>query len=207
VSPAGDAHFLCFMAETRCLLLQLESPSAWSGCIERWSVSAPDLLALAARAGKAIRGGRRFSRHTAADFAWRYANSVRTVCERSAASPPPAWLLEVWKRMRENSAGSPSTGHLARTVGVSREHLSREFRRHYGSSVSAFARYRRLARACWLITTTSWPLAEIAYVSGFSDQSHMTRLLIAFLQITPRKLRLQSARSTSQPFKTEANLP
>jgi len=200
VSPAGYQHFLCFTRDSRCLLLQIEFASAWPTCIERWSVRAPHLRVLAARAAEAI-GGQRHSRDAATDFAWRYVVQLQDFWAQCPS--PPAWLLELRRCVVENPAAAPSISHLARAAGVSREHLSRTFQRHYRTSISAFVRYRRMVNACQRITTTSWPLAEIAYASGFSDQSHMTRLLAACFHITPGMLRMEHTPRISQRFKTE----
>lgn len=63
----------------------------------------------------------------------------------------------------------------AKEHGLTRESVSRGFRRVYGVSPVRFRAGVR-ARAAWrLLVSTRYPLSALSLQSGFSDQSHMTR--------------------------------
>jgi len=65
----------------------------------------------------------------------------------------------------------------------------REFKQTFGDSPYQYVLARRVERATDLIRTTRLPLAEIAYATGFSDQSHMKRLVKRATGLTPNELR------------------
>lgn len=111
------------------------------------------------------------------------------------ASAPPPWLRQLRERI---DGGEPaSVGELADQFGVHRVHLARVFRDHYGTSLSRQLQRARLVRARRLLTTTELPLAEVAGIAGFADQSHLTRSVRSALGTTPAALR-----RTLHPFKT-----
>ncbi|PZO90314.1 MAG: AraC family transcriptional regulator [Sphingomonas sanxanigenens] len=64
---------------------------------------------------------------------------------------------------------------LAAVVNVSRFHFTRLFKRSTGHTASQFIEQCRVRRAQSLIRDTDLPLAQIALMTGFADQSHFTR--------------------------------
>lgn len=193
ISPAGDPHFVRFLAASLCLLVTVDDDRWLSGLAERWSGTLPwrglreiapalgDLQALVASLMNAI--------HRAEDVIM--------------ASAPPPWLQET-RHAIFTGALTPrrNTTAIARDAGVSREHFARAFQRHYGTSFVTFRRHQQVKAACRLLSDRAWPLAEIALASGFADQSHMTRSFVRCLGVTPAAARGHVApRSTSQSFK------
>jgi AraC family transcriptional regulator len=78
---------------------------------------------------------------------------------------------------------------LAQATGLNEAALLREFKLTFGDSPYQYVLARRVERASDLIRTTNVSLAEIAYAAGFSDQSHMTRLVKRATGLTPKELR------------------
>jgi AraC-like DNA-binding protein len=66
---------------------------------------------------------------------------------------------------------------LAADAGVSREHLSREFKRRYGKGPAAMLRELRLATAKSLLLGGGLGLEEVARSSGFGSARNLSRLL------------------------------
>ena len=64
---------------------------------------------------------------------------------------------------------------LAGMSGRSQFHFSRIFRREVGVSPHRYIVHLRLRRAVELVRDGELPLAEIAAVTGFADQSHLSR--------------------------------
>jgi AraC family transcriptional regulator len=64
---------------------------------------------------------------------------------------------------------------LAGISGRSQFHFSRIFRREVGVSPHRYVVHLRLRRAVELVRDGKLPLAEIAAVTGFADQSHLSR--------------------------------
>ncbi len=78
---------------------------------------------------------------------------------------------------------------LAAVAGVSPTHFTRLFRQQTGEPPHRYVRTRRLQRAEELIAGTRLPLARIALAVGFSDQSHLNRVMLAQRGVTPGQLR------------------
>ena len=56
-------------------------------------------------------------------------------------------------------------------------YLSREFSKYFDNfSFGDYIRKMRIDKAITLLETTTYPLTEISYLTGFSDQSHFTRI-------------------------------
>jgi AraC family transcriptional regulator len=106
-----------------------------------------------------------------------------------AGTVAPSWLARVRDALHEHFADPPSLAELACDADVHPDHLGRTFRRYYGLTPGAYVRRVRLERAIRLIVDTQRPLAEIAYATGFADQSHMTRQVGDATGLPPGRLR------------------
>jgi AraC-like DNA-binding protein len=81
---------------------------------------------------------------------------------------------------------------LADEMQLSREALSRGFKRCYGASPLSFRTEMRTREAWLRITSSHDPLSTIAVETGFADQSHMTRAIRALTHDTPSAWRIRS---------------
>ena len=87
---------------------------------------------------------------------------------------------------------------LAATVGSSRFAVYRSFRAAYGLSPSDYLRQCRLRTARGMLAAGR-PSAEVAAVTGFADQSHLTRWFHRYFGVTPAAYqRGTGARSTGE---------
>lgn len=91
----------------------------------------------------------------------------------------------------ENIGTSISLSELASLVGLSVFHFSRRFHKEFGRPPYAYVLHRRLEHAKEQLSRKDLPLKAIAAASGFSDQSHMTRLFKRILNVTPGEYRRQ----------------
>jgi len=65
-------------------------------------------------------------------------------------------------------------------------YLSREFSKHFDNlSFGDYMRKLRIEKACSLIENTSHSLTEIAYLTGFSDQAHFSRIFKLYTGTNP----------------------
>ena len=108
--------------------------------------------------------------------------------ERRASGGGPPWLRRVVAILHD-SGMAPRLGELAAEGGVHPAHLTRTFRRFYGSTPGEYARNVRLCRAIVLVRTSRQPIGRIAIEAGFFDQSHFTRWVKRKTGMTPRELR------------------
>ena len=75
-------------------------------------------------------------------------------------------------------------GELARLAGMSKCHLVHLFHKEVGLPPHAYQIQLRVARARVLVAE-GVPLAEVATLTGFSDQSHLTRLFKRVVGVPP----------------------
>ncbi|MBQ0022773.1 MAG: helix-turn-helix domain-containing protein [Prevotellaceae bacterium] len=74
---------------------------------------------------------------------------------------------------------------LAREVGVSRVHLNRKLKEHYGISPNAFIRSVRLKQAAYLLVNNKVNISEVAYKVGFASHSYFSNNFHEYFGMTP----------------------
>lgn len=121
------------------------------------------------------------------------AESARVIGEGGAHAP--LWLRRVRDALDDSFLLAPSLSELAAIGGVHPVHLSREFRKHYDTTIGEFIRKRRIEHACHLLANSETSLSEIALVCGFSDQSHFCAMFKSHTGLTPAKFRDMSGRT------------
>lgn len=123
----------------------------------------------------------------AEDDLWSFLATLAPADDTSHAAPD--WVLRAKEHLDDVLVASPSVDALASEAGVHPVSLARAFRRVFGCSPSAYRRHRRVRAAADLLASTRQPAAEIAFETGFSDQSHMCREVRDELGLTPSQLR------------------
>lgn len=78
---------------------------------------------------------------------------------------------------------------LAGLAGVLTHRFGRAFKRKVGEPPHQYVLGRRIEAARALLRTTGQPIADIAFATGFSSQSHLTTTLRRELGVTPAQLR------------------
>jgi len=198
--PPGELHENDYAAGARCLLVKIE-PSVLERLGEHSPVlSSPGEVVGLASSWLASRLYREFTaQDDVAPLAMEgvlleiLAESARAIGEGSAAHAP-AWLRRVREALDDTYLQSPSLADLSPIAGVHPVHLSREFRKHYQSTIGEFIRKRRIEHACKLLSNSDTALSEIALACGFSDQSHFCAMFKGHTGLTPAKFRDMSAR-------------
>jgi AraC-like DNA-binding protein len=192
-SSASDVHFVRFSDRAACLIVRSVSDARLPRVRDRWSGRLP--VARTARMASVVaRAGTLGSPLTDGELQGlvdetldRFALAQHAVL----ASPAPLWLSELRDRLARAEGPSFGAAHWARLAGVSREHLARSFRRHFGTSLTTYRCHTRVAHACRLMDLGVRPLRDIALEAGFADQSHMTRVFRRCLGGTPAQAALQ----------------
>lgn len=122
-------------------------------------------------------------------------------------------MLELTKAVRENGearvhplshqAMSYVSAHLteqldgqsvADSLGVSRKTLCTRFKNETGETFASYVRRVRVERARRLLDTTDYDIAQIAYCTGFSSQSHLQTAFKRATGFTPREWRTREIR-------------
>jgi AraC family transcriptional regulator len=82
-----------------------------------------------------------------------------------------------------------SMAELAAVAGLSPRHFIQAFTRTFGDPPHRYVIGLRLSFAEKLLRTGDLAIAEIAYLSGFASQSHLTTSMREHRQITPMQIR------------------
>lgn len=101
----------------------------------------------------------------------------------------PEWLREAIRIVESDHAEAISLTTVASRVGIHRSTLAAGFQRYLDRSVGETIRRLRVRSALDALQRSDRPLAEIALQCGFSDQSHMGRLVKHATGLTPGEIR------------------
>jgi AraC-like DNA-binding protein len=120
------------------------------------------------------------------------ANELKTLGSSTSRRVPVA-IRRAGETLRDRFADDLPLGELARLVGVSKYHLVHLFSREVGLSPHAYRIHLRISRARALIGAGTSP-GQVAAMTGFCDQSHLTRTFKRVVGVTPGQY---PARSTN----------
>jgi AraC family transcriptional regulator len=100
----------------------------------------------------------------------------------------PAWVWRVREMLRDG-AEDWTLVRLANEVNIHPVHLSREFSKHFHTNLGDYLRLIKVQRAMTLLGEPERRLTEIAFESGFADQSHFIRSFRNYYGVTPLEYR------------------
>jgi AraC-like DNA-binding protein len=112
---------------------------------------------------------------------------VQRYATQPIAAPTPSGSgapSRVRDLLHDRFADDLSAADLAGAVGLSRFQLYRQFRHRYGVAPSAYLRQLRLREARHRLAAGT-AIAEVAFATGFADQSHLTGWFRRTYGITP----------------------
>ena len=115
--------------------------------------------------------------------------SLLTWRSRCAETWPGPWLLRVRDYLEEYCTNALQLDELAAVARRHPAHLSSEFRRFFGKTISQFIRERRVLRAAQLLRSESGNACDVAVKCGFYDQSHFTHAFHRMMGCTPIQYR------------------
>ncbi len=108
---------------------------------------------------------------------------------KPSSSVIPAWLRQATEIVESRFLERLSLAVIASEVGVHYVHLSRQFHKYNHCTIGELIRRRRVQYASHLLAHSQTPLAEIALMCGFSDQSHLSFLFKRYMGMSPSKFR------------------
>jgi AraC family transcriptional regulator len=103
--------------------------------------------------------------------------------------PVHARMIEEY--LEQNISRNITLDELANVGNCTPVQFARKFREHYGMRPLAYVLSRKVEHACQHLRKHRVSLKEIALVSEFSDQSHLTRIFRRQKNITPAEYRRQ----------------
>lgn len=114
----------------------------------------------------------------------KYSFEANPVLSRRIYSESAA-IRRVREFIRENVHENIRLQTLAEIARLSPFYLNRAFTREIGLPPHEYQNQLRIEKACRLIANKK-SLAEVAYSTGFSDQSHFSRFFKRYIGITPK---------------------
>ena len=127
-----------------------------------------------------------------------FVHAARFLTERGSreVAPLPTWMLErIKQRIGQADEPPPSVTELAGLCGLSRRHLSRQFRVTSGDTIQDYLASAKYERARDLLARTDLPIKAIAHRLGFSSPASFTSSFVRVAGIAPGKFRENVRRS------------
>jgi AraC-like DNA-binding protein len=103
----------------------------------------------------------------------------RFIKQKSESKKIPSWAKELKEIIQDqiDTNLSLSPKEISQSLNVHPTYLSREFAKYFDDlSFGDYIRKLRIEKAIQLLEDPKYSLGEIAYLTGFSDQSHFNRI-------------------------------
>ena len=109
--------------------------------------------------------------------------------ESGLVSTRPRWVKKIDEILREDYEQPLSLLEISAELNVHWAHLSRDFSKYFRCNFSQYLRKIRVERSLSLLRKRSIPMADIACMCGFADQSHFIRCFKQYTGLTPKGFR------------------
>lgn len=110
---------------------------------------------------------------------------ITSSSEESSLGIMPGYLKNIIKKIDTQFADIISLDLLSREFGISKYHLSREFKRYMGTTINEYLTITRLNYAKELLKYTSQTVEQVAFFCGFHHVSHFINVFKKHESITP----------------------
>ena len=110
--------------------------------------------------------------------------------KKATGKPIPAWAKELKEMIQDHIDTNLSLKQLSKELAINPSYLSRAFSKHFDNlSFGDYIRKQRIERAIELMSVASNSLTDVAYLTGFSDQSHFARIFKKHTGSSPSEYR------------------
>lgn len=131
-------------------------------------------------------------RHTESPVEQLLVDVYQKFLKKGAGGKIPAWARELKTIIQDQvdtNLALSLTG-VSNELNVNPAYVSREFSKYFDNlSFGEYIRKLRIEKAIVYIQTSEYSLSEIAYLTGFSDQSHFTRIFKLETGFTPAEFK------------------
>lgn len=104
---------------------------------------------------------------------------IRFLNEKKSSNKTPSWVKDLKEIIQDqiDTQFAFDLKKISSELNLNPSYLSREFSKYFEDlNFGDYVRKLRIEKAINLISNSSYSLTEIAYMTGFSDQSHFTRI-------------------------------
>jgi len=106
--------------------------------------------------------------------------------KKSSGKKIPSWVKELKEIIQDQIDTTITLKQLSKDVNIHPAYLSREFSKHFDNlSFGEYLRKLRIEKAIEYLHMPGYSLTKIAYLTGFSDQSHFTRIFKKHTGLNP----------------------
>jgi AraC-like DNA-binding protein len=99
------------------------------------------------------------------------------ISKKSSKKKTPLWVEEIRQIIQDQIDSNLNLTQISNSLEINPSYLSREFSKYFDNlSFGEYTRKLRIDKAISLMVQNKYSLTEIAYLSGFSDQSHFSRI-------------------------------
>jgi AraC-like DNA-binding protein len=117
-------------------------------------------------------------KHTQQPFENLLLDVYNNYLKKTTKKKTPAWAQELKEIIQDHIDTNLSLKEISKSLEINPSYLSREFSKYFEDlSFGEYIRKQRIEKAKELMLSLhTYSLTEIAYLTGFSDQSHFTRI-------------------------------
>ncbi|MBF4505458.1 chromate resistance protein [Flavobacterium sp. JLP] len=120
--------------------------------------------------------------------------------EKKSAQKTPSWVKDLKEIIQDqiDTQFAFDLKKISNDLELNPSYLSREFSKYFEDlNFGEYVRKLRIEKAINLIQNSTYTLTEIAYMTGFSDQSHFTRIFKLHTGNNPSSYRKNALKSNS----------
>ena len=118
-----------------------------------------------------------------------FIKTLNKIIKTNKENHPPYWVEQIKPEVVLSYTENLTLKRLAKENRVHPVYLARVFRKYYLCSLKEYVRNLKLYQAVSELPLKNNSLSEIAYNTGFSDQSHFNRVFKSELGISPGALK------------------
>ena len=108
----------------------------------------------------------------------------------------PAWVTELKDIIQDQIDTSITLKEISKDLDINPAYLSRQFSKYFDDlSFGDYIRKLRIEKATSYLTNSDYSLTKIAYLTGFSDQSHFARIFRKHTGQTPSEYKKRHKKS------------
>jgi len=202
VHPAGESHQDEFDAQDA-TIFSVDLPPDWlevAAVHDRSVNTGPHVRAAVLRVAREMERGGDGAPWFVEAAILHLVGSLERSCDRGRPGRrySPGWVKRVADYLHDNYARKMPLAELAAVAGVHPVYMARHFQKTYACTIGDYVRALRVERALADLLHSDRSLADIAAAHGFSDQSHLTRLVRSHTGQTPGDWRRKRS-STHDP--------
>lgn len=121
-----------------------------------------------------------------------YKEALSTILQPRKKVEKRKWIKKVMQKLHEEWDAFPSLLDLSHELALHPVTISKYFSESTGTTLSGYVRKVKVNRAVDMLLNTKESLASVAFKCGFSDQSHMSRLVKKYMGYTPGTIKALS---------------